>query len=172
MQQPSIANLGDVLGQIKALFHFTDRRNLPLIRERGGLYSQARLRDLGVEVPAPGGNDWSREADGLKDLDRYVHLCLRNSHPMEFRAREEGRIKESIFLSIDLEALQIDGVRFTPDVSNKSGVELYSLEEADKMIDGEVLYTRTDWNDPAIQARLQQAEKCERFLCQTIFQLV
>ncbi len=29
------------------------------------------------------------------------------------------------------------------------------------MIDHEVLYTRTDWRDPAIQQRLSQAEKCE-----------
>jgi hypothetical protein len=29
------------------------------------------------------------------------------------------------------------------------------------MIDFEVLYTRTEWRNPDIQKRLQQAEKCE-----------
>ena len=29
------------------------------------------------------------------------------------------------------------------------------------MIDYQVLYTWTDWNDAAIKQRLQQAEKCE-----------
>ena len=50
---------------------------------------------------------------------------------------------------------------FTDDVSNKSGVEIYTIEEAKKIIDFPVLYTRTDWNDPEIQMRLQQAEKYE-----------
>ena len=50
---------------------------------------------------------------------------------------------------------------FTPDVSNKSGVQSFSIEEASDMIDYEVLYTRTDWRDPAIKQRLVQAEKCE-----------
>jgi hypothetical protein len=53
------------------------------------------------------------------------------------------------------------GVRFTSDVSNKAGVGLHSIEEARKFIDFEVLFTRTNWSDPEIQERLQQAEKCE-----------
>jgi hypothetical protein len=35
------------------------------------------------------------------------------------------------------------------------------MDEAREMIDYEVLYTKTDWKDPAIRARLTQAEKCE-----------
>jgi hypothetical protein len=42
---------------ITSFYHFTDRRNLPKIREHGGLYSLAMLREMEVEVPAPGGND-------------------------------------------------------------------------------------------------------------------
>ena len=44
----------DPLQQIAALYHFTDRRNLPLIRKLGGLYPLVKLRERGVEVPAPG----------------------------------------------------------------------------------------------------------------------
>jgi hypothetical protein len=151
----------DPLNQIPFFYHFTDYRNLALIRELGGLYPLARLKRNGIEVPAPGGNRWSQEADGLKGMDEYVHLCFRDTHPMEFRAREEGRIERSIFLLIDRKVLQLDGLRFTPDVSNKSGVCSYTIEEAREMIDFEVLYTRTDWCNPEIQQRLQQAEKCE-----------
>ena len=143
------------------LYHFTDRRNLRLIRELGGLFSRARLMERGIKIPAPGGNDWSHDADKNKGLDRYVHLCLRNNQPMEHVARKEGRIKDSIFLWIHAAVLEFEGVLFTPDVSNKARVPRYPIEDAHKMIDLEVLCTRTDWNDPEVQKRLQQAEKCE-----------
>jgi hypothetical protein len=151
----------DPLKRITALYHFTDRRNLPLIKELGGLYPVATLREKNIEVPAPGGNVWSQEADGMKGMDRYVHLCFRASHPMEHVARQEGRIGDTIFLEIHPDVLLWEGVKFTADVSNKSGVEVYSIEEARDMIDYQVLYTRTDWTDPAIKTRLQQAGKCE-----------
>lgn len=80
---------------------------------------------------------------------------------MEYVARQEGRIGDTIFLQIHPEVLQWEGVRFTPDVSNKSGVQVCSIEEAKVMIDFQVLYTRTEWRDPDIQLRLQRAEKCE-----------
>ncbi len=146
---------------VTAFYHFTDRRNLAKIREAGGLYSFAELRKRGIKVPAPGGNEWSHEADASKHMDRYVHLCFRPTHPMEYVARQEDRIRDSIFLEIHPDILAIKGVQFSPDVANKSGVGTCAIAEAYKMIDFEVLYTRTDWNDPTIQARLQRAEKCE-----------
>jgi hypothetical protein len=80
---------------------------------------------------------------------------------MEFRARQEGRIVDSIFLQVHPEVLQFAGVMFTDDVSNKAGVEIHPVVKARQLLDFEVLYTRTDWRDPAIQARLQKAEKAE-----------
>ncbi len=146
---------------IPSLFHFTDRRNLDMIRKLGGLYPIASLNEMGVTVPAPGGNEWSRDADGMKGMDKYVHLCFRPTHPMEYIARQEGRIVDSVFLSVHPDILTWDGVRFTPDVSNKSGVASCTIVEALDMIDFEVLYSRTDWRDPVVWQRLSQAEKCE-----------
>jgi ssDNA thymidine ADP-ribosyltransferase, DarT len=146
---------------ITAFYHFTDRRNLPIIKRHGGLYSLAKLRELGIEVPAPGGNDWSHEADERKGLDCYVHLCFRANHPMLYRAMQENRIEVPIYLEIHPEILKMEGVMFTADVSNKSGVEILTLDQAREMLDFEVLYTRTNWKDPEIQQRLKQAEKCE-----------
>jgi hypothetical protein len=40
-------------------------------------------------------------------------------------------------------------------------VEACTIEAAVDIIDFEVLYTRTDWADPEIRRRLQQAEKYE-----------
>jgi hypothetical protein len=151
----------DPLKRIPFLYHFTDRRNLDLIRELGGLYPLAELRRKGISVPAPGGNEWSWDADEFKGFDEYVHLCFRATHPMEFRARAEGRIGDSIFLMVHADVLLGDGVLFTPDVANKSGVQAYPIQQAAEMIDYEVLYTRTDWRNAAIKQRLQQAEKCE-----------
>lgn len=151
----------DKLEKVPLLYHFTDRRNIPLIKEMGGLYPMSQLDQKKVKVPAPGGNEWSRDADALKGMDKYVHLCFRNTHPMEFVARQEQRITDTIFLQIHSSVMQFDGVRFTNDVANKAGVESVAIADAEALIDFEILYTKTDWKDPAIQARLSQAEKYE-----------
>jgi len=151
----------DSLSKVQCLYHFTDRRNLRLIREIGGLLPLSQLLGKGIKIPAPGGNEWSRDADGLKGMGNFVHLCFRNTHPMEFAARADGRITDSIFLQIHPSVIQMEGVRFANDVANKSGVESVPIGEAEPMIDFEVLYTRTDWSDPQIQQRLRQAEKYE-----------
>lgn len=147
---------------IRSLFHFTDRRNLTSIKETGGLFSYARLKEMKIEIPAPGGNDWSHEADAYKSMDRYVHLCLRPTHPMEHAAKVDGRITSSIFLNIHIDVLNIAGVRFTAGVSNKSDVVTHSMEDAMDIIDFDMLYGGwKDWNNPEIQARLQTVEKYE-----------
>jgi hypothetical protein len=81
---------------------------------------------------------------------------------MEHVARVDGRIASSIFLSIHTNVLQITGVRFTAGVSNKADVETHSVEAAMGIIDFDMLYGGwKDWNNPDIQARLQQVEKYE-----------
>lgn len=149
------------LDRIGSLYHFTDTRNLISIRDRGGLYSWHRLQEMGVGVDVPGGNDWSHDADALKGLDNYVHLCLRANHPMEFVAKQEGRIQNSIFLNIDRAVLDFDGVLFTEDVSNKRGVETRTLDEAEDLIDFPVIGGNIDYQDQNQLARLRQVEKCE-----------
>jgi hypothetical protein len=69
--------IADALKRIPFLYHFTDRRNLDLIRKLGGLYPLAELQRRGITVPAPGGNEWSWDANGIKGFDEYVHLCFR-----------------------------------------------------------------------------------------------
>ena len=151
----------DPLNQITRLYHFTDTRNLPMIRQLKGLYSAAVLKKAGWTIPAPGGNDWSQEADAWVGVDQYVHFCFCDSHPMEYLARQAGRIQTSIFLDIDPAVLRQDGVLFTAGVSNKSGMLRYTIEQARTLIDFEVICTRTNWKDPAILERRKNAEKCE-----------
>ena len=147
-------------GRYTHLFHFTDRRNLPGIREHG-LLSLDRLRKSGIVPAAPGGNDWSHDADQRLGLHRYVHLCLMNQHPMEYVAKQEGRIEESVFLEVASVVLDLPGVLFSCDVSNKAGVETHPLARIDDFIDLEVVYQRTDGKLPDVQRRLQSMRKFE-----------
>ena len=120
-----------------------------------------QLQEREIEIPIPGGNELSHELDAEKGLDHYIHLCFKKDHPMEFVARQEGRLGKLIYLEVHPKVRKFDGVRFAPDVSNKTGVCTHPFEEALDLIDFEVLYTITDWNDPPIQERLKQAEKSE-----------
>lgn len=151
----------DPLTKIHTLFHFTDRRNLNLIRKRGGLYPLAELEEADLTIPAPGSDAASREGDRQKNLHRYVHLCFKSNHPMEYVARTTGRIKESIFLEVDPSVIHWDGVLFCPGMANTSGINFHTIKEAREMIDYEVLYSRTDWKDSHVQQRLLVAEKYE-----------
>jgi hypothetical protein len=157
----------DPLQRIAWLYHFTDRRNVPLIRELGGLYPMSELRRRKISIPAPGGNQWSHYADAGKGMDDYVHLCFRARHPMEFLARKEGRIQHSIFLRVRPDVMFWNGVRFTADVSNKRGVEVHTMDRAREIIDFEVLCTRMDWL-PEVKKRLRRVEKCEILVPQEI----
>lgn len=146
---------------VTEVYHFTDLLNLDSIRQKGGLFCFRKLREMGLSDVHPGGNEWSHEADANRGLDQYVHLCFLKNHPMEYAARMAGRITCSRFIPIDSEVLFWDGVLFTNDVSNKSGVIPFGLERAKKMIDFEVLFTRMDWTNSQIRARRQKAEKSE-----------
>jgi hypothetical protein len=80
---------------------------------------------------------------------------------MEYLARQDGRIQETRYLEISPSVLHIHGVRFTAAVSNKTGTPRLTVDEACQTLDLEVLYERTDWRDPEIQARLRVADKYE-----------
>ena len=116
---------------------------------------------MGVETLYPGGNDWRIQADEMFGMDKYVHLCFRTNHPMEYKARQDGRIERTTWLYIETSVMEIGGVMYSPGVSNKSGMPLYPIPEAVDKIDFEVICTRTDWRDPQIKTRLDQAELCE-----------
>ena len=146
---------------ISCFYHFTDIRNLNSIHQNGGLLRLSELRQRQIEIPAPGGNDWSHEADTRIGLDQYVHLCFISEHPMEYRAKQDNRIIQSVFLEIDPKIINCEGVFFCPDVSNKAGTPRLTIAEACKVMDFEVIYKRTDWRDPMIQERRKQAKKYE-----------
>lgn len=146
---------------IGGIWHFTDAENLPSIQQNGGILSLAELERRGIAVPKPGGNQWSHDADKYKGVHQYVHMSFLDQHPMQYAAKQDGRITSPLWIKIDPSILLDDGVRFSCDVSNKAGVELLTADQAVEQIDFEVLFTRTDWKDSAIMERLKTARKSE-----------
>lgn len=157
----NIDRLVEILNKTKnSFYHFTDTRNLPLVRT-SGLVSMRDQRQQQRVAIAPGGNDWSLEADRRSGMDAYVHLCFFNDHPMEWLARQQGRIETSVFLKIAPEVLKIPGTLIVDTVSNRADANPRQAEEMISKLDLKVIYTRTDWKDPAVQERLRTAKKYE-----------
>ena len=144
----------------RSFYHFTDKRNLPGIRANG-LLSMRELRRRESLPLAPGGNQHSLDADEMSGMDAYVHLCMMDEHPMEYLAKKDGRIVETVFLKINPAILRMEGAMMTAEVSNKSGVEARPVAEVLPTLDLKVVYNRTDWKDPAVQERLKAARKYE-----------
>jgi len=143
-------------------YHFTDTRNIPSIREHG-LLSLSQLEQRGIKIPAPGGDANSRASDKSKRLHRYVHLSLTPNNPMEYRARQDGRIVESRYLRVSTSVLELPGVLFAPGLVNKAGIETVELEQAlrEEMIDLDILYTWRAWSLPVFGDRRRVADKYE-----------
>lgn len=147
--------------QHKYLYHFTDEANFPSIATNG-LLSKQRMRAEGWWPPlATGGNTLSHDLDTFRGIDPYVSLCMTRNHPMKYLAQKDGRLPNPRYLGILPEVLKIEGTRIAFGVANANGVEILSVEEAVEKLDVSVLYERTNWSDPAIQQRLQVAEKIE-----------
>ena len=147
---------------IECLWHFTDESNLASIRKHGGLWSLAKLREMEVDIPTPGGNQWSHDEDERIGLDQYIHLTFCTDSPMLWVAQNnQNRIPNPCWLAIERDLLFGEGVRFCAGVANKSGAEILDAEQAKKQIDFEVLFQYTDWNDPEIRARRNEARKSE-----------
>ena len=60
----------------RCVYHFTDNSNIQSIRANGGLYSLTQLSERGICDVCYGGNDWSHNADHIKDVAKYVHLSF------------------------------------------------------------------------------------------------
>jgi hypothetical protein len=142
-----------------SFYHFTDTRNMPTIRAHG-LLSMRTIRERNLIV-APGGNDWSLDADKRSGMDDFVHLCFFKEHPMEYLAMKDGRIQNSRFLRILPSVLETPGSMITDKVANRADTWPRPAEEMVEKLDLEVIYQRTDWKDPKIQVRLRTARLCE-----------
>lgn len=149
--------------RIPRLYHFCDSRNVDSIKEWGAIYSLANCEALGITIAVAGGDGESQATDRAKGFDKYVHLGFLPNHPMEFRARESGRIQSSVFLQISREILAQPGVLFVPGMANTIGIPTYPIDEAFEagLVDFQALYSWLDWSDSTFQERRQAVEKYE-----------
>jgi hypothetical protein len=132
------------LAQIRHLYHFTDARNLPLIKALGGILSSKLLRAMEIEFHS-GGNQWSIDQDLRTGMDAYIHLCWDLGHPMahNIKIREGG--PQVAYLKINRSILERDGVLFSRDVANsKNARPLVTVPEACEggMIDYDAINNR------------------------------
>lgn len=146
--------------QHRYLYHFTDEANFSSIGTKG-LLSKKVMRAEGWWPDAPGGNALSWSLDTYRGIDPYVSLCLTRNHSMKFFAEKDGRLKNARYLAISPDILKTPGTKVAFGIANANGVEILPLEQALLKLDVEVLYTRTNWSDPAVQQRLRAAEKIE-----------
>ncbi len=146
--------------QHRYLYHFSDESNFDSIN-RLGLVSKERMRAEGWWPTTTGGNDWSHTQDTARGIDPYVSLCFTSNHPMKFVAHNEGRLPSPRYLAINPDVLLVPGVRIAFGVANANDTVILPLNEALAQIDIEVIYSRTDWSDPTVNARLRAAEKME-----------
>lgn len=147
--------------QHRSLYHFTDEANFLSIDQRG-ILSKQQLRARKLWPPAAtGGNQLSWDLDLHRGIDPYVSLCMTQNHGMKFLAHKDGRLPNPRYLMIQPEVLLIPGVMIALGVANANNVEILPVADAVDRLDVQVLYTRTNWGDPAINLRLRAAEKFE-----------
>lgn len=147
---------------IASFFHFTDTRNIPVIKAARGIFSTSVIAAAQIPVVTLGGDSNSQLSDRRKGMDKYVHLCMFNQHPMEYRARQDGRILQSRFLEIDREILRSKPkIRFTSVMANTNGAQLLTLVEAMEQLDFEAICTHMDLSDAIQMQRVLAARKYE-----------
>ena len=153
----------DPLLAIRRLYHFTDLRNLAMIKKLGGIWSTAKLRKGKCEF-FPGGNDWSLEQDEKTGMDSYVRLCWDRRHHMEKNIRDRDASIRLVYLEIDRTILYEPNVMFTPGVANAIGMPRLTMEQAvrENRIDYDAINRRIgSLSNPVNQARRQEAERTE-----------
>jgi hypothetical protein len=157
-----MATATDPLLRIPHLYHFTDMVNMPKIRELGGLYSTAILKEMGIDF-CSGGDEDSLSLDMRCGMDKFVHLCFELRHPMAGRVKQRKPHTNLFYLKIDRAILYQPGVLFATGVGYANGVSTAPVADAaaQNLIDFQVLYTYMPWADPQVQARRRAAELCE-----------
>jgi hypothetical protein len=147
--------------QHTSFYHFTDRKNLPSIREHGLLSSKALREKKIFDHAITGGDANSLISDVQNGTDGFVPLCFTRNHPMAHAAANDERQRDFEYLQIKPEIIKLAGVKIAKAASNQAGVVPHLAKSALGELDLEIIYTRTDWKNPILKNRLDIAEKYE-----------
>ena len=85
---------------IKALYHFTDSRNIPSIKSSGNIFSQEEVKRNKLNVVYASTIE-SRTKDSSQGLSDFVRLSFVKNHPMMHTAMTCGRIHKPQILEIN-----------------------------------------------------------------------
>lgn len=91
---------------IRYLYHFTDRRNIPSIKQHGGLFSWHYCKKNNITIPCQGGDYDSQELDKKYGLEDYVRLSFCNDHPMAYRLQQSGSYIVILKIGVDVALLK------------------------------------------------------------------
>ena len=125
---------------VTELYHFTDARNRDSILQHG-LYSWVKAEK--IEGAVLSSNMLSRNLDQDRGVADYVRLCFKPDHPMLFIAKKDGRIWNHIWLRVDLNALDVQGVKFCDTNAAKANADIRDTPEHihfDIVLDRQVTY--------------------------------
>ena len=70
-----MATMADLRARIPMIYHFTDRRNLPSIREHEGIFSLELLESAKIQVAVLNGDNVSQATDRSKGLHKSTFTC-------------------------------------------------------------------------------------------------
>lgn len=100
--KPDFMRLYDIIKHenIKALYHFTDSRNIPSIKSSGNIFSQEEVKRNNLNAVYASSID-SRAKDASQGLSNFVRLSFVKSHPMMHTAMTCGRIHKPNILEIN-----------------------------------------------------------------------
>lgn len=151
--------VGALLKYNRRLYHFTDARNVPGIRELGLLPTRT-IVERGLRA-VTGGDDGSLHIDRQKGLDAFNSLSFCRSHPMAHVAKGEGRIDTVRILTICPSVLLRPGVMLSDQVATANEAKIGAPNDMIPLMDLGATYQRLDWRSPEGQQRRQAAEKWE-----------
>jgi hypothetical protein len=134
----------------EALFHVTDRLNLPSIEERG-LLSNQEAQAKGIVPAYPGGSALTRTLDDDHGLSDYVFLGFNAAGVMPGH-KDERHLRRPRTLHVDPQILYRRGVKIALGRTNRR-TETFSVWRAAQEMDHEVFIEmvtgRCDWGDIA-----------------------
>jgi hypothetical protein len=106
----SFLNLLRING-ITCFYHFTSIKNIPSIKQNGGLLSWFYCQHHGINIPVQGGDVDSKFIDTQYGLEDYVHLSFCNDHPMAWRLKQQG--DTLVLLKVSIEVAKINSTLFS-----------------------------------------------------------
>jgi len=109
---------------ITSLWHFSDASNLESILKYG-LLSLNALAYNNIE-PNYSSSYGSRVKDKKEGFSKYVRLSFVKYHPMYYVAKKEGRIKNPIWIEIDLSVLKKRGVKVSDKIAFSEDANIFS----------------------------------------------